>query len=132
MIEKKLPAEISEYKSKLVFGLSTRQVIAIAGALLVCVPVGLFGRKYLSTDILMWIEMILVVPFAGWGFLKFHDMRFEDFMKAYLSMTFLPQKRVYEDIDYNLFHQLHEEILEEEIIRQRIESGEYEMKGDEE
>lgn len=126
MIEKKLPAEISDYKSKLIFGLSTRQFIAIAGALIVGVPVGVFGRKFLSEDMLMWIVMLIVVPFAGWGFFTFKGMRFEEFMKAFISMNFLPQRRVYEDVDYNLFHALHEEMVEDAIIQQRIDSGEYE------
>ena len=52
MIEVKIPAEIQEYKSKLIAGLSVRQVIAIGGALAVCVPVGVFGYGRISGDIL--------------------------------------------------------------------------------
>lgn len=126
MIEVKIPADIQEYKSKLIFGLSVRQVIAIAGALVVCVPVGVLGRGHIPTDLLMWIVMLLVVPFAGWGFFKFKGMVFEEFMKAFLSMNFLPQKRVYEDTDMNLYERLIEERMEEIIVQQRIDAGEYE------
>ena len=91
MIEVKIPAEIQEYKSKLIAGLSTRQVISIAGALAVTVPLGVIGRQYIPEDVLPWLIILAVVPFAGFGFLKFKDMQFEDFMKAFLSMTFLPQ-----------------------------------------
>lgn len=130
MIEVKIPAEIQEYKSKLVFGLSTRQIIAIVGALSVGVPLGVLGYGHISGDILPWLVIISVFPFAGWGFMTFKGMRFEEFMKAFLSMNFLPQKRVYEDTDVNLFHLLNEEIIEQNIIQQRIENGEFEIDVD--
>ena len=116
MIEVKIPAEIQEYKSKLIFGLSARQIIAIDG--------------HISGDILPWLVVISVFPFAGWGFMTFKGMRFEEFMKAFLSMNFLPQRRVYEDTDVNLFHSLNEEIIESKIVQQRIENGEFEVYDD--
>ncbi len=130
MIEVKIPAEIQEYKSKLVFGLSARQIIAIVGALAVGVPLGVLGYGHISGDILPWLVIISVFPFAGWGFMTFKGMRFEEFMKAFLSMNFLPQRRVYEDTDVNLFHSLNEEIIESKIVQQRIENGEFEVYDD--
>lgn len=130
MIEVKIPAEIQEYKSKLVFGLSARQIIAIVGALSVGVPLGVLGYGHISGDILPWLVVISVFPFAGWGFMTFKGMRFEEFMKAFLSMNFLPQRRIYEDTDVNLFHSLNEEIIESKIVQQRIENGEFEVYDD--
>ena len=127
MIEVKIPAEIQEYKSKLIAGLSTRQVISIAGALAVSVPLGVIGRQYIPEDVLPWLVILSVVPFAGFGFLKVKDMLFEDFMRAWLNMTFLPQVRAYEDTQSNLFHSLHEELLSIDLIQQRIENGEYDI-----
>ncbi len=125
MIEVKIPAEIQAYKSKLIAGLSARQVIAIAGALSVSVPLGVVGRNYIPADILPWLVILSVVPFAGFGFLKFKDMQFEDFMKAFLSMTFLPQIRVYEDADMQELCALHEELISIDLIQQGIENGDY-------
>ncbi|MBD5160288.1 MAG: PrgI family protein [Ruminococcus sp.] len=127
MIEVKIPAEIQEYKSKLIFGLSTRQIISIIGALAVGVPLGVLGYGRISGDILPWLVIISVFPFAGWGFMTFKDMRFEVFMKAFLSLNFLPQRRVYEDVDMNIFCSLHDEIMEEDIVNQRIANGDYEL-----
>ncbi|MDE5771341.1 MAG: PrgI family protein [Ruminococcus sp.] len=127
MIEVKIPKEIQDYKSKLVFGLTTRQIIAIAGALAVGVPLGVLGYGRISGDTLSWMVILSVVPFAGWGWFTFKDMRFEVFMKSFLSMNFLPQRRVYEDTDINIFHSLREEIIENNIINQRIENGDYEF-----
>ena len=126
MLEVKIPAEIQEYKSKLVFGLSTRQIAAIGGALVTGVPLGVLGSGHISADILPWLVIILVVPFIGWGFFTWKGMRFEEFMKVFLMFTFLPQQRVYEDTDTSIFHFLMEEIVEQDIIKQRIDNGEFE------
>lgn len=125
MIEVKLPAEIQEYKSKLIAGLSTRQVIAVAGALLMGVPIAVLGNGHISPDILPWIVIAVVVPFAGYGFFTFKGMRFEEFVRVFFMMNLFPQKRVYEDTNVNLFAALNEEIQSRDIIQQRIDNGEY-------
>ena len=130
MIEVKVPAEIQEYKSKLIAGLSMRQIIAIGGALIVGVPLGVLGYNRIPEDILPWLVMLTVVPFVGYGFLSFKGMKFEEFMKAWLSFNFLPQKRVYEDTDSNIFYKLNEEIISTDIHNQRIDNGEYEEDDD--
>jgi hypothetical protein len=65
------------------------------------------------------------MPFFAFGFFTFKGMRFEELVKAMCNMWFRPQIRVYEDAD-GIFQQLHEEIIEQKIVRQRIDSGEYE------
>ncbi len=129
MLSMKIPAEIQEYKSKLVFGLSTRQFFSIAGAVLVGVPIGVIGHGRISADILPWFVIITVMPFFAFGFFTFKGMRFEELVKACCKMWFTPQIRVYEDSD-GIFQQLHEEIIEQEIVQQRIANGEYERNGD--
>ena len=129
MVKVPIPAEIRAYKSKLILGLSVRQIIAIAGALVIGVPLGVYGRGHIPDDILIWLVMFTVVPFAAWGFFTFHDMRFEQLVKVMLNFWLRPQKRVYEDTETNLFCRIHEKIIEEAVIAQRIESGEYERTG---
>lgn len=125
MLSMKIPAEIQEYKSKLIFGLSARQFFSIAGAILVGVPIGIFGRGRISADVLPWIVIVAVMPFFAFGFFTFHGMRFEELVRALCNMWFNPQERVYEDAD-GIFQQIQEELIEEEIVRQRIANGEYE------
>ncbi len=129
MLSMKIPAEIQEYKSKLIFGLSARQFFSIAGAILVGAPIGFFGRGRISADVLPWIVIVAVMPFFAFGFFTFHGMRFEELVRALCNMWFNPQERVYEDAD-GIFEDLHTELIEEEIVRQRISSGEYFRKDD--
>lgn len=124
MIEVKIPAEIRAYKSKLVAGLSVRQILAIGGALAVGVPLGMFGYGHISSDTLTWLVILSVAPFAGWGFMTFKDMKFEEFMRVFFMFNFLPQRRIYEDTDVNFFCSLHEEMIALDTIQQRIDNGE--------
>ena len=80
MIEVKIPAEIQDYKSKFIMGLSIRQFVSVAGAILVGGAIGVLGKDKISEDILPWLVMLSVVPFAGYGFFKIHDMKFEEFI----------------------------------------------------
>ena len=128
MLSVKIPAEIQEYKSKLIFGLSARQFFSIAGAILVGVPIGVIGRGHISGDVLPWAVIVAVMPFIAFGFFTFKGMRFEELVKALCNMWFMPQIRVYEDAD-GIFLQLHEALIAEEVVRQRIRNGEYKEAG---
>lgn len=124
MLSMKIPAEIQDYKSKLIFGLSTRQFFSIVGAVLVGLPIGIFGHGRISADVLPWFVIIAVMPFFAFGFFTFHGMRFEELVRALCNMWFNPQERVYEDAD-GIFEELHTELIEEEIMRQRLNNGDY-------
>jgi len=126
MLEIKLPADIHAYKSKLVFGLSTRQVISIGSAMALSIPLGVYGKNYISEDILPWIIIAVAAPVIAWGFFNYKDMFFEDFIRFFLSYNLVNQKRVYEDTEQNIFYHLNEEINEIEITQQRVDNGELE------
>ena len=128
MIEIKIPADIHAYKSKLIFGFTTRQVIAVAASVAIAVPLALYGKKYLGEDVLGWTVILTVAPVIAWGFFTYKDMKFEDFIRAWLMYNLDSQKRVYEDTDLNIFHRLNEEINEIEIVEQKLDNGELNSK----
>ena len=130
MLERKIPAEVRAYKSKLIAGLSVRQVISLGIAILIGVPIGVYGRKFISSDILMWVIIIISAPILAWGFVTFQDMRFEEYAKSMLRFTFLPQKRVFENTEDNCGLILRNIQIEEEIVKQRIANGEYEERSE--
>ena len=124
MLEVKVPSEIRAYKGKLVAGLSVRQVISVAGSLVVGVPLGVFGGKIIPPDILMWAVIITVAPIIAWGFAKFKGMRFEEAVNVLFKFFALPQKRVYEDTEVNYFSHVRTSLCVRDIVQQRIDNGE--------
>jgi len=124
MLEVKIPSEIRDYKGKVFMGLTVRQIISIIGSLVVGVPLGMFGGRVFSMDILMWVVILAVAPIIAWGFARYKGMRFEEFMKVLFKFNFLPQKRVYEDTEVNYFSHVRTTLCEREIRQQRIDSGE--------
>lgn len=131
MLEVKIPLEIQDYKSKLIAGLSVRQLISIGGAFISALPVGILGYGRISSDILPWFIIVMTAPWVLFGFFTFQGMKFEDYIRSWLAFNFLPQKRVYEDTDDSLLQNIHEELLEESVLQQRIDNGEYEIDQEE-
>lgn len=115
MLEVKIPVEIHDYKSKVIAGLSLRQLIAIAGAMVTALPIGIFGNKFLSEDIVLWVVILVAAPWVLYGFKKFQGLKFEDYMRVLISQFFNSKKRVYEDTDESIFQELHISIIEDKL-----------------
>jgi hypothetical protein len=124
MLEVKIPSEIRDYKGKVFMGMTVRQIISIIGSLVIGVPLGMFGGRVMSMDILMWVIILAVAPIIAWGFARYKGMRFEEFMVVLFKFNFLPQRRVYEDTEVNYFSHVRTALSAREILRQRIEYGE--------
>lgn len=95
MIEIRIPKEIKNYREKFFFGLTVRQCICAAVALLLCVPLYIFGGKILPQELISWLVLIVAAPLMLVGFFKYNDMTFEKFAAEWLYFNFSPQKRVY-------------------------------------
>lgn len=120
MIEIKIPKEIRDYKEKFLFGLTIRQFISIAAALVICVPLYIFGKEPLGADLMSWIIIIIAAPIFAFGFFKFNGMPFEQFVLIlYRQKWAEPQKRKYEELP--VFWYCREEIIASEIAHQQEE-----------
>ncbi|MCM1524820.1 MAG: PrgI family protein [Ruminococcus sp.] len=123
MIEIKIPKEIKEYKSKLFFNLTVRQCICSGVALGICVPLYIFGKNYMSEDLVSWIVILIAVPLFLMGFFKYNNMYFEEFAKEWIAFNFGIQRRKYEYepvfFDVRKMY-LSEELTEETVKRQEI------------
>ena len=118
MIEIKIPKEINEYKEKFLFGLTVRQFVSVAVALVICVPSFIFGKEILGDDLMSWIIILIAVPIFGYGFFNFNGMPFEQFvMVLYRQKWAEPQKRKYEELP--LYWYCREEIIKNEIAHQK-------------
>lgn len=93
MIEVRIPKEIREYKEKLFFGLNLRQTITTGLAIAICVPLYIFGQKYINVEVLSWIIIAIAAPLVLIGYFNFNQMPFEKFILAWFRMNYNPQKR---------------------------------------
>ena len=95
MIEIRVTKEIKNYREKFFFGLTVRQCVCAAAALLICVPLYIFGGKFLPEELISWLVMIIAAPLMLVGFFRYNDMTFEKFAVEWFYHTFAPQKRIY-------------------------------------
>ena len=95
MIEIRIPKEIKNYREKLFFGLTLRQCICAGAALLICVPLYIFGNKILPQEAVSWVVILVAVPLMLVGFFRYNDMMFEQFAVEFMFHNFTPQKRIY-------------------------------------
>ena len=95
MIEIRIPKEIKNYREKLFFGLTLRQCLCAGAALLISVPLYIFGNKILPQEAVSWIVILVAVPLMLAGFFRYNDMMFEQFAVEFMFHNFTPQKRIY-------------------------------------
>lgn len=116
MIEIRIPKEIKNYREKLFFGLTLRQCLCAGVALLICVPLYIFGNKIMPQEIVSWLVILIAAPLMMAGFFRYNDMMFEQFAVEMYYQNFTPQKRVY---SYEpIFMELREKYLAEELEAQ--------------
>ena len=95
MIEIRIPKEIKNYREKLFFGLTLRQCICAGIALLICVPLYIFGNRFLPQEMVSWLVILIAAPLMMAGFFRYNDMMFEQFAVEFMFHNFTPQKRIY-------------------------------------
>ena len=113
MIEIRIPKEIKNYREKLFFGLTLRQCICAGAALLVCVPLYIFGNRFLPQEAVSWAVIFVAAPLMFAGFFRYNDMMFEQFAVEFFYHSFTPQKRVY--TSEPIFAELRSTYLAEEL-----------------
>lgn len=120
MIEIRIPKEIKNYREKLFFGLNLRQCICAGIALLICVPLYIWGSRLLPREAVSWTVILVAVPLMFTGFFRYNDMSFEQFAAEILRFYMDPQKRVY---SYEpIFMQLRQEYVLQ-MLQQEIEEA---------
>lgn len=120
MIEIEIPKDISNYEPKVFFFLTKRQLIAIAGAAILCIPAYLALNKLIPGDnsLKIFTVIILAAPFIALGFFKPYGMPFEKFALVFLKTTLLaPKERIYKT--NNLYEKFAKEIEDEEILNSK-------------
>jgi hypothetical protein len=118
-------AEIREYEGKAIGSFTARQLIAVGGIITITILFILLGKIFIPKSVVPWLVIICVIPIGCFGFAKPQDMKFERYLKVLINYYLQPQKYVYKDTEHNLFLSIRENILEDEIIQQKINKGLY-------
>ena len=107
-MEVKINREIREYTESMFFGLSLRQFIFSVLACIVAVCAYFLLRPHLGTETVSWVCILVAVPFAVVGFVKYNGMTAEKFIWAYIkSEILIPKRLVFRNT--NMYWQLIEE-----------------------
>lgn len=88
-MEVKINREIRDYTESVFFGLSLRQLIFSALAVIVAVGLYFLLKPYVGTETVSWMCVLGAAPFAALGFIKYHGMTAEQFVWAWLRSELL-------------------------------------------
>ena len=91
-MEVKINKDINEYTESIFFGLSMRQCVFSALAVLVAVGFYFLLRSRIGTETLSWLCILGAVPFAALGFVKYHGMTAEQFLVTWFRTVILEPK----------------------------------------
>ena len=95
-MEVKMNKEIQDYKESFFFGLSMRQCFFSLLAVAAATGVYLGLKDLLGTEITGWMSVLAAAPFAGCGFVTYHQMTLEQFAWAWIKSEILyPKKLVF-------------------------------------
>ena len=122
-MEVRINREIREYTESIFFGLSLRQSIFSALAVVVAVVLGFAFRGRVNTEVLSWICVLGAVPFALMAFVTYHGMTAEQFAWAWLRSEIL-EPRFYHNTPQNTYYELlrdHITLQEKEVLERHDE-----------
>jgi hypothetical protein len=94
LLEIKINKEIRDYQESIFMGLSLRQFIFAVLAVGVAIGVYFGLRNVLGTETVSWLCVVAAFPFAILGFVKYHSMTAEQFIRAYIQSEFLMPKQL--------------------------------------
>jgi len=94
-LEIKINKEIRDYQESIIMGLSARQFLFSAAAVVAAVGVYFTLRKPLGSETVSWVSVLAAFPFAALGFIKYHGMTAEQFATAYLKQMMTPKELTY-------------------------------------
>lgn len=87
-IEVRVPEEITDYKAKILFGLTGRQILGACIGSLIGFGSYYFIKPLVGEDTAMFITMALSSPVFAWGFISPEGYAFEKYLKIICTHRF--------------------------------------------
>lgn len=88
-MEVKINREIREYTESIFFGLTLRQFICSFISCVLSVAIYLSTQKPLGNEVASWLCIIVVLPIAMIGFVKYNGMNAEQIIFAFIKSEIL-------------------------------------------
>ena len=110
-MEIKVNREIRDHNEAIFMGLSLRQLVFSALAILVAVSIYFLLRDTFTLETLSWLCILCAAPFAALGFVKYNGMTAEQFIIATIKYMAAPKVLVYKSQTY--FDHFNEEVERE-------------------
>ena len=100
-MEVKINKEIREYTESIFLGLSLRQFLFSVLACGMALILFFILKPYFSTETLSWICILVAMPFAVLGFVKYNGMTAEKFVITWIkSEILMPKKLTFRPTNY--------------------------------
>lgn len=109
-MEVKINREIRNYTESMFFGLSIRQFIFSLLALIVAVGLYFWLKPYVGMETVSWLCVLGAAPFAALGFVTYHGMTAERFLKVWFRSEVLEPGRIL-FVPVNLYYEVLKESM---------------------
>ena len=104
-MEEKINQEIRNYSEIMFFGLTMRQTVFSALAVIVAVALYFLLRPYFGLETLSWVCIVGAAPFAALGFVSYHGMPAEKLLWVWIRSELL-EPRHYACKPKNLYYEI--------------------------
>ena len=86
--------EIREYEEAILMGLNKRQLLCSALAIVSAVGIYFGLRRFVGVEVIGWLCILVAIPFALAGFVRFQGMTAERFLVQFIRSEFLMPKHL--------------------------------------
>ena len=122
-LEVRVPKEITEYKEKIIFGLSIRQLFSFIFAILIGFTAYYISFKLFGKDVASYVVILITMPVFAFGFFKKDGFPFEKYIVIILRQKLGNNKRIYKtDLSISKIEGKEGEIIGPKKIKKRRRS----------
>lgn len=102
-LEVRVPKEITEYKEKILFGLSIRQLFSFIIALAIGFTSYYITSKLFGKEVASYVVILITMPIFAFGFFKKDGFPFEQYIVIMIRQKLGNNKRIYKtDLNINI------------------------------
>lgn len=122
MLEREIPKEIKDYKTKYLFKLTLRQNIAFAVMLIINLLLHFYAKRFLYGEVVDWLMLVVAMLSGAFALWKPNKQDFEKVAWFAIQTELIyPKKRVYKT--ENFFSQLRSASIKEEEEAEQKQVG---------